>query len=169
MTQSVGYYVAVFAMDGSLVGVGAWKHEALSPKWLQVAADLVESATQLGRATVPIENLDHLELKLTRAEGASLATYYAHGILAVSTLLFRGDNPHVEAELSEMFVQSLCDSARIARLTQSDPFSALFSLTERPLHVVVPWSHSDVTSDDHELLKELSAHVAGAVLTDSAH
>ena len=66
-----------------------------------------------------------------------------------------------------MFVQSLRASPRVAHLGQPDPFSALFSLTERPLHVVVPWLRPDVRDDEQELLKELSTHVAGAVLTDS--
>src|SRR2546428_10613541 len=57
MTESAAYHVAVFAMDGSLIGLNSWKRAALSPKWLQIATQLVDSATQSGRA--PLKLADH--------------------------------------------------------------------------------------------------------------
>jgi len=155
-------------MDGSLVGTGSRQRAALSPKWLAIADDLVRSATQFGRAALSIKSLDHLALKLTRVRGASLATYYAHGVTAASTLMLRGDDPHAEADLMQMFVDSLRASPRVASLGHPNPFSELFSLKERPLHVVVPWVQHEIDEDDVSLVQELSAHVAGTVLTDPA-
>src|SRR5262249_33688371 len=151
-----------------LVGVGSRQRAALSPKWLAIAGDLVRSATQCGRAALSIKSLDHLAMKLTRVRSASLATYYAHGVTAASTLMLRGDDPHTEADLIKMFVESLRSSARVASLGHPRPFSELFSLKKRPLHVVVPWVQHEIDEDDVKLVQELSAHVAGAVLTDPA-
>jgi len=159
------YHVAAFAADGSLVGVGRWDRAALSPKWLAVAAELMEAATRSGRVAVPIENLSHVTIQVTRAAGAMLATYSAHGIIAASALMLTGAAPEVEADLLTMFVQSLRKTPAVARLGGVEPFAALFSLTERPLHVVVPWPQGVVSEDDHELIQQLSTHVAGAVLT----
>ncbi len=160
------YHVAAFAADGSLVGVGSWRRAALSAKWLDIAAELLQTAAKSGRASIPIENLDHLNLQLTLARSAGLASYSVHGILALSTLLLSGNDALAEAELTRLFVTSLRGSARVMQLTQQpDPFAALFTLSERPLHVVVPWTDPRIGDDDHELIQELSAHVAAAVLT----
>jgi hypothetical protein len=78
-------------------------------------------------------------------------------------MLLPGQELDLEAELIKMFVHSLCST--VTRLQTVEPFAALFSLAERPLHAVVPWAHADVSEDDHGLIQELSTHVAGAVLT----
>jgi hypothetical protein len=166
--KSDAYDVAAFAMDGSLVGTGSRQRAALSPKWLAIADDLVRSATQFGRAALSIKSLDHLALKLTCVRGAGLATYYAHGVTAASTLMLRGDDPHAEADLMRMFVDALSASPRVASLRHPNPFCELFSLKKRPLHVVVQWVQHEIDEDDVQLVQELSAHVAGAVLTDPA-
>ena len=159
------YHVAAFAADGSLVGVGSWDRAALSAKWLAVGGALVQAAIRSGRAAVPIEQLNHLALHVSQVSGVMLATYYAHDTLAASTLLLPGKALEIEAELIGMFVRSLRSTEAVTRLQTVEPFAALFSLAERPLHVVVPWAHAAVSEDDHQLIQQLSTHVAGAVLT----
>jgi hypothetical protein len=110
------------------------------------------------------EHLEHLELRITEAKGATLATYHVHGSLAASTLLLRGDDPLAEAELINMFVGSLRSVGAAYRLPP-DAFSPMTTLTERPLHVVVPWMPEGIDEQDLELVQEVSTHVAGAVLT----
>jgi len=98
---------------------------------------------------------------------AMMVSYHGHGILATSTLLLTGDAPEIEAEVIKMFVQSLRGSPAVTRFQGAEPFGALFSFTERPLHVVVPWPQATISEDDQALVQELSTHVAGAVLTSS--
>ncbi len=155
-------------MDRSSVSRSASEPRS-RPKGSRLQTTLVRSAAAGGRIAVPIENLDHLALQLTRARGASLVTYYVHDVLAASTLLLRGEDQPAEADLMQMFVQSLRGSALVARLAQPDPLAALFSLHDRPLHVVVPWVQDEIEEDDAGLVQELSAHVAGVLLTDPSN
>jgi hypothetical protein len=167
MRKLASYQVAAFGSDGSLVGTGTWERAVLSPKWLTIATELVDAASRTGRAALPIEHLTHLTLHLTCASGAMLATYRAHGVLACSALLLTGEAPQVESGLVRMFVESLRRAAPVARAGAAEPFAAMYSLIERPLHIVVPWTAAAISDDDHGLIQELSTHVAGAVLTRS--
>jgi hypothetical protein len=159
------YHVAVFLPDGSLEGTAVRERARLSAKWLGVGAELLAQDSASGRVVVPYENLDHLDVRFTRSDGAALVSYHAVGDLAVSSLLLTGENPVVEAEVIDMFLASVRRSGPVQGVGTVAPFGKLLSLRERPLHAVVVWGNPRVSDDDAQLIQELSAHVAGAFLT----
>lgn len=102
---------------------------------------------------------------MTSANGAGLGIFYAHGDIALSTAYLRGDDRNAEDELISMFVSSLRRLKTVQGSQGNDlPFEQVFSLNERPLHVVVVWANPKISADDQELIRELSNHFAGAFL-----
>jgi hypothetical protein len=158
---SGAYHVAAFAPDGVLVGKSTWSVSALSPKWLRVCGDMLHGCFRSLRLRVPFEGLQHLEVRCTRQGSTALATFYARDALAVSSLLMGGVNPEVDAEVQEMFLNSLvCTSVG----QQGADFGELRRITDRPLHALVVWGNPEVDDDDAALVGELSTHFAAALL-----
>jgi|RhiMetdeSRZDD1v2_1073273.scaffolds.fasta_scaffold90731_6 hypothetical protein len=159
------YHLAVFTPDGELQGTRVWNRSDLSSQWLGVCAELLRNSASSWRVAVPFENLEHLEIRCTHSSGVGLATYYARGELAVSTLLLRGDHPVVEAEVVAMFLASLGRVQLVQRLGALTRFRTISSMDDRPLHAVIVWGNPAVSDDDAGLIQELTAHFAGAMLT----
>lgn len=157
-------HVAAFAFNGELVGEGQWRLNDLNARWLATCRAFLAAHGPSFTSAFPAP-LDHLELKLTGAQGAALATYSVHGQVAASAAYLRGENLTAEQALLEMFVQSLRRTP-IVQQSQSDaaPFGAVLELRARPLHVVVSWGTSAISDDDHELVTELGNHMAAAFL-----
>ena len=168
MANESKFFVAPFANAGELVGVGAWELSALSPEWLGLCERMLR---ELGPTFhVALEGpLSHLEIKLTSAGGAGLGTFYAHGHIVISTAYLRGLETHSEDEMLQMFVSSLRRVELVQRFrTDESPFGEIFSVSERPLHVVVAWGNPNVSEEDERLIEELSNHFAGAFLCSCA-
>ena len=158
------FFVAPFTNDGKLIGVGPWELSELSPKWLDVCEAILSHQGPGFRISLE-EALSHLEIKLTSANGAGLGMFFAHGHLAISTCYLCGDDLDAENEILSMFVSSLRRSQTMQTSHVSDlPFEEVFSLKQRPLHIVVLWANPKISADDQELIHELSIHFAGAFL-----
>ena len=160
---SNAFHIAAFAPDGELQGTGVWLLSKLSPRWLAVCDNLLTHGevfrTSLSGA------LSHIEIKLTSSNGAGLGMFFVRGSLAISTAYFRGENPQAEEQVLEMLLDSLRSSAIVqSAATSATPFEALRSLNERPLNVVIAWGSSEICEADHQLVRELSNHFAGAYL-----
>jgi hypothetical protein len=156
------YHVAVFLPDGSLEGLAKRDVSDLSPKWLQTFSDFLRANGEVFRASLggPLGNID---IKLTSTSGAGLGMFFVNGQLGVSTAYFSGANPASEAEIQTMFVASL----RKSQPAGSKAFGALLSITQRPLYVAVVWANPAISEDDHDLLSEMSDHLAAAFLFGS--
>jgi hypothetical protein len=154
--SKTAFFVAPFAIDGSLIGLGEWQIADLSPKWLGVCEQLLRDhgpsfCTTLGQM------LDHIEIKLTSARGAGLGAFSVHGHVATSTACFRGEDAGAEGELMKMFIDSLCRTA-VVRQAQATthPFAEMTKITARPLHVVVAWANAAIADEDQRVVAELA-------------
>jgi hypothetical protein len=158
------FYAAAFAPDGDLVGVGKWRLADLSPRWLEFCRQFLAQRGERFRTALP-GPLHRLELTLTSAEGAALATFGVAGQIAASAVYLRGENPSAEQQVLVMFAESLRRTA-IAQRCQlgAAPFQAALGLSERPLHVVVAWGNPSVSEEDYGLVTELGNHMAAAFL-----
>ena len=168
MNTAQSFLTAAFTPDGGLIGTGEWRASDLSRKWLSVCQGLLDRNGPVFRVS-PGQMLSHLEVAFTSSRGSGMGMFFAHGHLGVSTAYFRGDDHDVEAQVQSMFLDSLRRTAIVQRLaTSADPFSALPTLTHRPLHVFIPWGVAAIADEDHELLLELANHFAAAFLFTSA-
>ena len=69
--SKMAFFIAPFAIDGGLIGLGEWRIADLSPEWLGVCEELLRDHGPSFRVT-PGQMLDHIEIKLTFARGAGL-------------------------------------------------------------------------------------------------
>jgi hypothetical protein len=163
MTQSASqtFYVAPFAFNGELQGIGAWHMSALSKRWLDFGREILRSRGASFNSLLPAP-FERVGLRFTSAQGAALATFSLDGALVASSAFLRGDEAVAERELLKMFVASLqrMDAVRQSQ-TASQPFSEVFGISERPLHVVVAWGSPE---EDSQMVAQLGTHLAGAFL-----
>ena len=162
--SKMAFFVAPFAIDGGLIGLGEWRIADLSPKWLGVCEQVLRDHGPSFRVTFG-QMLDHIEIKLTSARGAGLGTFSVHGHVAASTAYFRGEDAGAEGDLMKMFIDSLCRTAvvRQAQVT-THPFAEMTKITARPLHVVVAWANTAIADEDQRTVAELANHFAAAYL-----
>jgi hypothetical protein len=164
MTQATSqvFYAAPFACDGELAGVGAWQMSALSPRWLDFSREILGAGGGTFQCLLP-PPFDRVGLRFTSSGSAALATFSLDGAPVASSAYLRGDDPVAERQLFEMFVDSVrrVDVVRASQ-TSSQPFAAVFGISERPLHVVVSWGSSP--EQDSEVIAQLGTHFAGAFL-----
>jgi len=136
--------------------------EKLSTKWLAICNDYLEFNGASFNAPWS-GDLSHIYLRLTSASGGALATFSVHSKPATSALLASGVSPSAEAELLKMFVDSLRKVVLVKQAaTSSDPFQQVLAIKERPIKIVVPWPDRTISEQDHELIRELAIHTAGA-------
>src|SRR5262245_60674490 len=159
-----GFSVVGFAIDGSLVDKWRWMYRDLSAKWSNICEDLLR-AKGVNFDYTWQGPLSHVRTKLTSARGAGICTIFVNGQVASSNLLLRGHDDVVERDVSRMFVSSLQNVHSVQAATaQSDPFAEVLSLSERPLMVVVPIPDESISDQDHDVVQELSVHLASAFL-----
>jgi hypothetical protein len=160
--RSIGFFVRPYALDGQSVGTGFWEYSRLSARWLKVCGQFLAN---LGEADChPFEgNLAHISAQLTLASGAALVSFYVRERLVLTSLLQSGISIHEENEVGRMLVESLKRSgpAGIAA-AGADAFDEVLTALERPLMTIVPWADPSIATDDHELVRELALHLAGA-------
>jgi len=161
-TASQAFHIAPFAFNGELQGIGAWQMSALSSRWLDFGRDVLRAGGASFSSLLPAP-FERVGLRFTSARGAALATFSLDGAMAASSAYLRGDDIPAERELLEMFVESLrrVDAVRQTQTTPQ-PFSEVFGISERPLHVVVAWASS--SGEDSEMVAQLDTHFAGAFL-----
>jgi len=159
------FYVAPFVFDGELEGIGGWMLSQLSPKWLAFCSEMLAEQGANFECAIPLPPLEHISLRVTSSSGATLVNFSVRNRPATSGAALSGENPAADAEVLRMFVDSLREVplVRQAAATQL-PFEAAFSITARPLFVVIPWADPDISEDDMQLVHDLQKHLAGALL-----
>lgn len=157
-----GFFVAPFAPDGELVGAGFWEYRKLSRRWLDVCLDFLPVLTGGLRRSWGAE-LSHIETQLTTASGAATVSFYVHGHLATSCLLLSGAATNVDAEVRELFRESVERmAAHLEGGVAEGRFKQLSGLDQRPLAAFVVWAPEPLCDHDMELVQELSLHLSGA-------
>ena len=136
-----GFFIAPFGIDGKSVGVAYWDASRLSKKWLATCTTFLEE------------------------HGAAIVTICVKGKVVSSLLLLSGRAQATEADVAKMFVESLQRTFLVkASATIPDSFEEFLQCNERPLAVVVAWPEQAVSDEDHDLVRELGIHLAGAFL-----
>lgn len=157
-----GFWVAAFAIDGSLECKGRWIYRNLSARWSNICDEFLRAKGV---------NFDHtwtgplsdIRTRLTSARGAGLCTIFVIGHVATSILLLRGRDRGAERDMSRMFVSSLQKVHLVQAITRlSEPFAEVLSSSERPLMVVVPIPDESIPDQDNDVVRELSLHLASA-------
>jgi hypothetical protein len=165
MNPRPNYFVAAFGVDGQLVGVRPRSASQLTPGWLGFCRKLLTDGGPVFQCVMPQKELQHIALRFTSAEGAALVKFEVRGALATTAVALKGLNTAAEAEVLGMWVESM----RRVRIVQEaakekTPFQTAFSLTERPVYIVVPWPDRRITEPDRQLVQELENHLAAAFL-----
>lgn len=159
-----GFWIAPFALDGELLGVGEWRFDALSKHWIGVCTSLIDHYGLIFDEHLQ-GPLSHLRIKCTGIESAAMVVLYAHGAPAASFAVVTGAAPAVDAHVLAMFTESIRSSTQQFQVSNiEEPFGAMMSMAQRPLMVVVPWPQSHIAEQDHELVKEIGWHLATALI-----
>ena len=87
------------------------------------------------------------------------ATFSVNNEIVTSSAFLDGSNTAVESEVLTMFHQSLMNAAPVP--VRDDGFR-FADHVERPLAIHVIWGNPTVSQDDHDLIRELGTHLAGA-------
>lgn len=164
MAGRTSFEVAAFGFDGELLGTKTRHVNHLSPRWLAVYEALLRECDEVFRQSMGAQ-LAHIEIQLTSDNGAGLSMFYVNGALALSLMLFRGENEEAELAVGRMFVDSLRSSPAVHTATGSpSPFEDLLHLKTRPLFALVVWPQDHLSEVDVDLVRELSTHFAAAYL-----
>ena len=169
MDHRTDFYVAPFAIDGELVGIAPLSVSALSPRWLGLCRELIGKNGESFSCAIPQQSLRHISLQITSSNGATLVTFSANGQIVSSSAALAGTDPMTDTQVLRMFVESLRTTSSVVVASGSpDPFEQALHIAERPLYVVVPWANPTVSDTDHDLVRELNNHLAGALLAPRA-
>lgn len=155
-----GFWIAPFGADGNAEGLGFWDFSKLSARWLQFFGGVFRANPSSFDCSLT-DNLSHVGVKLTSVSGAALVTISYSRRIASSLLLLIGGAPEKDREPVRMFVESLKRTTIVKASGSDNPFGKLFEIEERPLVAVVPWPSEAV---DHDLVKEIGLHLAGAFI-----
>lgn len=159
-----GFFIASFAIDATLEGKGRWAYRDLSAKWSNTCTELLR-AEGVNFDHTWSGPLSHIRTKLTSARGAGICTIFVYDHVASSFLLLRGQDHGTERDVSQMFVNSLRNVDLVRASTRlAEPFAEVLSMSERPLMVVMPIPDASISDQDHNLVRELSLHLASAFL-----
>lgn len=155
------FLLAVFDITGALVGQRHFAISQLSQKWLRVCEEILASnGEQFAITFAP--PLDHIALRFTSESGAAIATFRVGANIANSLLLTSGAVPEADAEVMQMFFESVCATATQLRTSGTfSPFIDMSRIAERPLACVVAWGSPNVPDKDQDVVRELSWHLAG--------
>ncbi|MGH7132867.1 MAG: hypothetical protein ACREJO_13075 [Phycisphaerales bacterium] len=160
--NSPGFWIAPFTIDGEPEGIGHWPYSRLSAQWLDICRGFLQFHPASFESPWP-GVLSHITTKMTTIAGLALVTFHVHGRPAACMVLATGGVAQIEAGVLQAFVESL----RAVSLTRESgssisPFDRVFTITERPVMIGVPWPDSAISAEDHALVKELAVHTAGA-------
>jgi hypothetical protein len=112
-------------------------HDAatLRPAVVEVFRDLIERHGEEFRVPLPVEGLDRVELALTRAGSAALATFWARGAPVTTSALVPGIDPTDDRQALEglqSLILCLCGDS------PAEPGFDLLTIPDRPLLATVP-------------------------------
>ncbi|MGC5799353.1 hypothetical protein [Sphingomonas sp. NFX23] len=161
MIESQQFSIAPFGLDGSLEGRAVWNVADLSPKWIGVCSDLIrENGTTFDKSLGG--NLNHLSIKFVSANAAALVTISIHNRPVLLGAFASGKEPQSDVEVLTMFAESTSQATLRFHAPDSEAFSELYAITDRPLLVVVPWPDPLVSDQEHDLAREIILHFIGA-------
>jgi len=157
-------WIASFAIDGELLGVGERAFEKLSQHWIGVCASLIDHYGPVFDR--PLQGpLSHLRITCTAAASAAMVVLYAHGLPVSSFAVAADAAPAEDTQVLAMFAESIRSSTVQFQVSNIEtPFHEMTTISQRPLMVVVPWPESSIAEQDHELAKELGWHLAAALV-----
>ena len=158
------FTLAVFGEAGELQSVGPFPAAGLSPGWLEACGALLEEGE--GQFDVNWSGpLAHLRTKLTAAGSAAMVTFGVSDRPAVALFVAPGTDRAAEDAVLGAWVDSLRGIEHVKQVTRwKEPFADVLGITERPLVVAVPWTHTGVPEDDAVLVRDLAMHLASAFL-----
>jgi hypothetical protein len=160
--REAGFFVAPFSIDGELIDVGYWELQQLSHKWLTLSQDFLRQQGDSFDASWG-GPLAHIRIKFTARSGVALETFFVHDRPAASVAMASGRAPAAECQVLRLFVDSLRRVEVVRAAAQSqEPFAKALVIAERPILFVVFWADPSIDEQDHELVKELTMHMAGA-------
>jgi hypothetical protein len=159
---STGFFIEVCAFDGVSVGNGCQEMPKLASKWLAVFSELIQKSGPAFNSSLQ-GNLSHIQIRFTSANGAASATLSANEVPGVTLLLLSGQSKQTEAEFTQMLAESLSRSfpAHVVG-GEPDSFQKVFTFSKRPTAGIVTLPPDGIPSEDHELLREITLHLAGA-------
>jgi hypothetical protein len=165
MPQPLGFFIAPFSIDGEQEGLVFRDISKLSSKWLSICSDFLNSHGNSFEAAWSGQ-LSHIKTRFTVASGVALVTFYIADRIAASIVLSDGSSSSTESKVLQMFVDSILKIKLVQEAATSPTvFHKMLSIKERPLMVVIPWPDADITATDHDLVRELTQHLAGAFFT----
>lgn len=163
-SETKGFYLAAFGVDGALEGDGYWRHQDLSERWLNLCEELfaVKGQNFDYRWT---GSLSKIRTKMTSANGTGICTFFIDKRVASSVLLLRGTEAQSEAQSCRLFVDSLRATPFLKTAgSLAEPFQDVFKIANRPLMIVVPFPDPAISDQDFDLVRELSLHLASAFM-----
>lgn len=160
----MGFYLVPFGIDGEQLGIGFWETAKLSDFWLDTCKRQLTTRGPTFDASWS-GNLKIIRTRLTSASGVAIATFFVRDHAAASLLFLSGQSPEAENDVRELFVESLRKSLKQWVPPDQNTFSALTSIGERPLMAVVAFPDPTVSDQEHEIVRELGLHLAGAFFT----
>ena len=107
----------------------------LLPAAVEVFRDLVERHGEEFRVPLPVKGLEHIELDLTRAGSAALATFWSRGEPVTTSALAPGldaDEDRLALEGLQSLILCLCGDS------PAEPGFDLLTIPDRPLLATVP-------------------------------
>src|SRR5690349_2228582 len=93
MSQSIRFHDITIGAAGGLRSRRTHDSAALRPAAVATFRDLVERHGEEFSVVLPVEGLDRIELALTRAGSAALATFWARGAPVTTSALVPGIDP----------------------------------------------------------------------------
>ncbi|HEX7693539.1 MAG TPA: hypothetical protein VF409_03560, partial [Sphingomonas sp.] len=99
------FWIAPFALDGELIGVGERSFSDLSQHWIGVCESLIDHHGPV--FDQPLQGpLRHLRIKCTAAGSVAMVVLYAHEVPVTSFAVVTGAAPSEEAEALTMFTEA---------------------------------------------------------------
>lgn len=156
------FYAAPFAIDGELLGIGEWQLSKLSPRWLEFSREVLRSGGPVFDKSLSAP-FDRVRLRFTSANGVAIATFSIDSVPVASSAFLRGTDSAAERQVLQMFVESSRRVRVVQRVsTTPEPFAKAFTISQRPLHIVIAWGTQQ--GEDADMVSELSTHFAAAFL-----
>ena len=120
---------------GSVASRRTHDSATLRPAAVELFRDLIERHGEEFRVGLPVEVRDHVELALTRAGSAALATFWAPGAPVTTSALVPGINPRDDRQALEglqSLILCLCGDC------PAEPGFDLLTIPDRPLLATLP-------------------------------
>jgi hypothetical protein len=135
MAKSISFHDITIDATGGLRCRRVHDSATLLPATVAIFRDLIERQGEEFRVPLPVEVPDHVELALTRAGSAALATFWARGAPVTTSALVPGIDPTDDRRALEglqSLILCLCGDC------PGEPGFDLLTIPDRPLLATVP-------------------------------